>query len=143
MRWLLADCVEFYDDWGWGDSVKLDVYYRMCDQLVKAAKADKDLMAVDARRFLGEWGQNSDSLYPDPEKHILAFDLIYCCSTYGLFKGITFERPKTKDRQMMNQWDIEKVGRLQYRFIQDTIGMVFQWDDLFGLELQIGSRPYT
>lgn len=51
-----ADCVEFYDDWGWGDSVRLDVYYRMCDQLVKAAKADKDLMAADARRFLGEWG---------------------------------------------------------------------------------------
>lgn len=30
-----ADCVEFYDDWGYGESVKLDVYYHMCDQLVE------------------------------------------------------------------------------------------------------------
>lgn len=39
-----------------------------------------------------------------------------------------------------NQWDIEKVGRLQYRFIQDTIGMVFQWDDLFGLVVVVEDR---
>ena len=98
-----ADCVEFYDDWGWGDSVKLDVYYRMCDQLVEAAKSDAYLMAADERRFTDCWGQKPESLHPDLEKHILAFDLIYCCSTYGLFKGITFERPKSKDRQVMQE----------------------------------------
>ena len=96
-----ADCVEFYEDWGTGDTVKLDVYYRMCDELVEAVKANRELMAVDASRFENDWGENADTFYPDPEKHLLAFDLIYCCSTYGLFDGISFVRPKSKERQLM------------------------------------------
>ena len=32
-----------------------------------------------------------------------------------------------------NQWELEEVDWLQYRFKQDDIGMIFQWDDLFGL----------
>jgi hypothetical protein len=98
---IFADCVEFYDDWGSGDFVKLDVYYRMCDQLVDAIKASEELMATDASRFENGWGENPETFYADPEKHILAFDLIYCCSTYGLFGGITFVRPKSKERQLM------------------------------------------
>ena len=98
-----ADCVEFYDDWGSGDTVKLDVYYRMCNQLVEEIKASDALLATDANRFTDCWGQDPDTLYPDPEKHILAFDIIYCCSTYNLFKGITFVRPKTKERQIIQE----------------------------------------
>lgn len=98
-----ADCVEFYDDWGTGDTVKLDVYYRMCDELVEAVKASRELMAVDASRFENGWGENADTFYPDTEKHLLAFDLIYCCSTYGLFDGISFVRPKSKERQLMQE----------------------------------------
>ncbi len=98
-----ADCVDFYDDWGSGDAVKLEVYHRMCDQLVEAIKANRELMATDASRFSSGWGVDPETLYADPEKHILAFDLIYCCSTYGLFDGISFERPKTKERQLMQE----------------------------------------
>ena len=98
-----ADCVEFYDDWGSGVNVKLPVYYRMCDQLVEAIKANKELMATDASRFEEGWGDDAGTLYPDPEKHILAFDLIYCCSVYHLFDGIRFVRPKTKERQLMQE----------------------------------------
>lgn len=98
-----ADCIEFYDDWGYGTDVKLSVYYRMCDQLVEAIKSSKELMATDASRFENGWGENPDTFHPDIEKHILAFDLIYCCSTYGLFNGISFEKPKTKERQLMKE----------------------------------------
>lgn len=98
-----ADCVEFYDEWGTGADTRLDIYYRMCDQLVAAIKASKELLATDASRFENGWGENPDTFHPDTEKHILAFDLIYCCSTYGLFKGISFERPKTKERQLMQE----------------------------------------
>ena len=41
---------------------------------------------------------------------------------------------RIKDR---TQWDIEKVGDLQYRFKQDDIGLIFQWDDLFGFVVVI------
>lgn len=98
-----ADCIEYYNDWGSGDSVKLDVYYRMCDQLVERIKNCKELMATDASRFEEGWGVDPDTLYSDPEKHILAFDIIYCCSSYGLFNGISFSRPKSKERSLMNE----------------------------------------
>lgn len=101
--WRFADCVEFYDDFGMGDHVKLKTYYRMCDELVKAMKADTELMATDSSRFENGWGVDPATFHPDTEKHILAFDIIYCCSTYNLFKGITYVRPKTKERQLMQE----------------------------------------
>ena len=100
---IFADCIEFYDDWGSGDNVSLEVYYRMCDQLVVKIKENNELMATDASRFENGWGIDPASFYPDKEKHILAFDLIYCCSTYGLFNGITFVRPKYKERLLIQE----------------------------------------
>lgn len=101
--WRFADCIEFYDDFGMGDHVKLKTYYRMCDELVKAMKADAALMATDSSRFENGWGVDPATFHPDTEKHILAFDIIYCSSTYNLFKGITYVRPKTKERQLMQE----------------------------------------
>ena len=98
-----ADCIEFYDEWGTGIDTKLTIYYRMCDELVEAIKASKELLATDASRFENGWGEDTSTFHPDKEKHILAFDLIYCCSTYGLFSGISFVKPKTKERQLMQE----------------------------------------
>lgn len=98
-----ADCVEFYDDFGSGDHVKLKNYYRMCDQLVDAIQKNEALKKTDESRFQNGWGVDSNTFYPDKAKHILAFDIIYCCSTYNLFRGITFTRPKIKERQLMQE----------------------------------------
>ena len=98
-----ADCVEYYDDWGSGTDVNLDVYYRMCDQLVAAMKQDETLMATDASRFSDGWGINVSSLHPDLEKHILAFDIIHGCSHYGLFSGVNFDKLTSKERQLQRE----------------------------------------
>ena len=98
-----ADCVEFYDDWGAGDLLNLATYYKMCDQLVERIKNCPELIETDASRFSNGWGEDPNTLHPDPNKHILAFDVIYCCSTYDLFTGITFDRPKTKERHLMQE----------------------------------------
>lgn len=95
-----ADCIEFYDDWGSGDTVKLDVYERFCDTLVAEIKADNALLSTDASRF-DMVKMTGRPMHPDTEKHILAFDLIYCCYTYELFDGIAFTRPKSKERQLI------------------------------------------
>ena len=108
---IFADCIEFYDDWGSGDSVNLDVYYRMCDQVASAIKSSPAMMNTDASRFDNGWGVDPTTFAPDTEKHILVFDLIYCCSTYGLFEGITFKRPKTKEKQLIQEKK-EKALRL-------------------------------
>ena len=94
---IFADCIEFYDDWGSGDNVKLDVYYHMCDRIADAIKSSPAMLKTDAGRFENGWGVDPQTFAPDREKHILVFDLIYCCSTYGLFSDITFKRPKTKE----------------------------------------------
>ena len=98
-----ADCVEYYDDWGSGDNVKLDVYYRMCDQLVDYIKNNNALLKTNESRFAGGFDIDPETMHPDLEKHILAFDMIYCCSTYNLFDGISFVRPKTSERQLMQE----------------------------------------
>lgn len=108
---IFADCIEFYDEWGSGDDVNLSVYYRMCDRVVDAIKESKELLSTDASRFEISKLENEEELYADPMKHILAFDLIYCCSAYGLFDGITFVRPKSKERQLMQERK-EKAIRL-------------------------------
>ncbi len=46
-----ADYVWFCDEWGTGDTVKLDIYYRMCNQLVEIIKTNNALLATDASRF--------------------------------------------------------------------------------------------
>ena len=115
-----ADCVEFYDDWGYGESVKLDVYYRMCDQLVEYAKKDEALMKTDASRFTRGWGSGPEDMHPDPEKHILAFDLIFCCGyePYGLFKGITYTKPTSKEKQLWKERRSEALRR--YKIWQEA-----------------------
>ncbi len=95
---IFADCIEFYDDWGTGDNIKLDVYYRMCDWIVEQIKSTKELLDTDAGRFALPEGND---MFPDTEKHMLTFDLIYCCSVYDLFDGIFFKRPRSKDKQLI------------------------------------------
>ena len=94
-----ADCIEFYDDWGSGENTRLDVFYRMCDTALAAIKQNDALMATDASRYAIDPG----NMHPDTEKHILLFDLIFCCSTYNLFNGISFIVPKSSERQLITE----------------------------------------
>lgn len=116
-----ADRVEFYDDWGSGDTVKIDVYYRMCDQLVEAINVNKELLAADARRFSGEIGVDPESLYRDPCKHILVWDLIYCSPDYkyNLFYGIP-NTPKTPTERKAAREGQEQAA-LQYRELSEKL----------------------
>ena len=95
---IFADCIQYYDDWGTGDNIKLDVYYRMCDWLVEQIFECKELLATDASRF--EIPESAE-MFEDKKKHLLAFDIIYACSVYDLFDGISFDRPKMKEKNLI------------------------------------------
>lgn len=137
---IFADCIEFYDDWGSGDSVKLDVYYRMCDQIVSAIKNSPEMMKTDASRFENGWGIDPQTFAQDKEKHILAFDLIYCCSTYGLFSGITFKRPKTKEKQLIQEKK-EKAVRFaeELKTAQDELKKLQEALEYLNMVFKIGA----
>lgn len=85
---------------GSGDNIKLDVFYRMCDELVAEAKKNTELINTDESRFDERFRVKPEDLFADHEKHMLIFDIIYCCSVYDLFDGISFTRPKTKEKQL-------------------------------------------
>ncbi|MBQ7541607.1 MAG: hypothetical protein IJT44_04880 [Clostridia bacterium] len=104
-----ADCIEFMEDWGSGENTRLDIYYRMCDEVVARIKASSELLQTDASRFDTRVFANADRFHPDTEKHILCFDLIYCSTVYGLFHGISFESIPAKERKLFT----EKVQKAQ------------------------------
>jgi len=81
-----ADCVEFYDDWGTGRNINLNIYHRMCDELVAAVKTREDLLTANSNR--GSYSEKP--LHPDSSLHILAFDIIFCSTVYNLFEGIHY-----------------------------------------------------
>lgn len=95
-----ADCVDFLDDWGSGDNIKLDIFYRMCDELVAQIKECQPLLDRDASRFDGRLKLKGGALHPDTEKHILAFDIIYCCNIHNLFDGIVFTKKNAKEKKL-------------------------------------------
>ena len=98
---VMADCIEFYDDWGTGDNIRLDVYYRMCDEILAEIRNCPELIATNQSRYDGSLHLEPGKLHADPELHILLFDIIYCSHVYNLFDGITFSRPKSKEKQLI------------------------------------------
>lgn len=143
-----ADCVEFYDDWGTGDSVKLDVYYRMCDQLVEAIKKSQAILKTDASRFENGWGVDPSTFASDTEKHILAFEIIYGCNDYyNLLSGITFNRYKTKEKKLLLE-KREKANKF-LKNLQDAIAdmdklreALHYLDDVFPVGASVRHKTY-
>ena len=79
----LADCVEFYDDWGTYSDFKLDVFHRFCDEVIEQLKNHTALMDTHKSRFEG-----TEPMHTDENLHILVVDIIFCAKRYGLYDGI-------------------------------------------------------
>lgn len=97
---LFAKITDFSDDFGTGDHVKLQNYYQMCDELVKAIKKYPRLKELDeirsqraGEKFAGQ------KLYKDDSQHILAYDIIYCVYRYRLIDGITLVHLTEKEKK--------------------------------------------
>ena len=98
-----ADCIEFYDDWGPMTDFKIDVYYRMCEQLIEEIKVDEALMETHKSRF-----KNTDrKLHPDEKLHILVFDIIFSSQAYNFYDGMTYAPINAQARKLY----FEKVAR--------------------------------
>ena len=108
-----ADCVEFLEDWGAGANFKLDIYYRMCDELVEAMRQSPALMATNASRYENE----EKDLYDDPNLHLLAFDMIYSSQVYHLYDGISYSHPNSAEKKLYRE-RIEKAGQLKDAYDQ-------------------------
>ena len=72
-----ADAVEFQDFWGPGSDFKMDVFYRMCDELTEEIKKCDSLLETTERRYYDAAGNRIENIHPDKNYHILAFDIIW------------------------------------------------------------------
>ena len=107
----LANAAEFYEEWGTYAAFRLDVYYRFCDALIDEISKNPDLLAIHQSRFEGHEAE----MHPDTKLHILAFDIIYCARTYGLYTGVEIKDISSEDRKLYQQRKnkaIELAGQL-------------------------------
>ena len=98
-----ADCIEFYDDWGPMTDFKIDVYYRMCEQLIEEIKIDEALMETHKSRF----ENTTRKLHPDENLHILVFDIIFSSQAYNFYDGMTYAPINAQARKLY----FEKVAK--------------------------------
>ena len=94
-----ANGCEFGEDIGSGQTFRLDVYYRMCKELVEEMKKNEKLCALLEEKLQGEANVDEDETNPitevDGRYNIYAYDIIYCAHAYNLYGDIPV-RKKTK-----------------------------------------------
>lgn len=73
---------EFGFDIGAGVDFSLPHYYAMCDEIVEALKTHDTLLQK-------HFGKLDDECYDEQSLHLLAFDIMYCCKSYGLYQGLS------------------------------------------------------
>ena len=108
-----ASCVEFFDDWGPGTDFRLDVYYRMCDQIVDAIRQCPELVETHQSRYIDKNGSRINGMHPDKNYHILVLDIIYGAPEfrYNFYEGIPFSHITSQSRKL-HQERVEKAKEL-------------------------------
>lgn len=107
-----ADCIGFFDDWGSMSNFKIDVYYRLCNQLVEEIKLYPALVETSLSRFENP----KKPMYPDKEFHILAFDIIYCSQVYAFYDGMEIE-PITAKARKLHEERVNKAHELLSEYL--------------------------
>lgn len=101
---------------GSGSNFSLPNYYRLCDLIVEALKEHTSLLEKHMDRL-------TEDYYQDDSLHLLAFDLMYCCRSYGFYNGLevpstgkTIHRPKNSaplDQEQQENLRAEKKRELE------------------------------
>lgn len=91
-----ADCIGFYDDWGPMHSFKMDVFYKMCDQIASECRKHDALVETHKSRY----ENTTRHLHPDQNLHILVFDLIYSSQVYDFYNALSFDPITAEARKL-------------------------------------------
>ena len=102
-----ADCIGFYEDWGSMTDFHLDIYSRMCEQVLAEIRQNEALLKTHQSRY----EHPERPLHPDDHLHILLFDLIYSSQVYEFYDGITFN-PINATARKLHFERIEKARAL-------------------------------
>lgn len=106
-----ANCIEYGDDFGSGETFSLAKYYRMCNELLSAVSENEEIMELHSHRF------EKEARGFDDELHILVYDIIYCAHTYHFYTDGIIQTTSAKER----------IKRAQIR------------DEIEGLEIELAA----
>ena len=113
-----ADALEYYDDWGSGSSLKLEAYFRFCDEVMEKLKDDATLEQIDRMRYY-QLRYEPDQLHPDTNRHILLADLIHCTSAYNLCPAMADtqitarKRKEFKEKLVIKEQTVKQLDELR------------------------------
>ncbi len=134
---LFSDYVEYGDDFGSGQSFRLEKYHILCDEVMAELEKDDEMKAMlDAeleRRAVKE-GIDINDLKSMPGKlRIVVYDIMYCADRCELYEGIA--RPVKKGSK-------EAKERNQKKHIEELKEKINQLDEqLSELSGAIPSNP--
>ncbi len=87
-----ANCIEYGDDFGSGETFSLKKYYRMCDELLEEVRTNDAILELHEPRFAREARDFDDEL------HILVYDIIYCAHAYNFYAHAVSTTTSSKER---------------------------------------------
>ena len=136
----LANCIEFYDSWGMGDNIKIDVFYRMCDEMIEYVQKCPELLKTNESRYNGSLAYSKKGeLHPDVNKHILLFDLMYCSRVYSLLDTISFNKPNSKEKKLLLQYkDKAKKLKEEYDIATERNHLLNEAFEFFTCAVELG-----
>lgn len=87
-----ANCIEYGDDFGSGQTFSLAKYYKMCDELLDAVSQNEEIMELHRDRF-EKYAEGFDD-----ELHILVYDIMYCAHNYHFYTDGMIHTTSAKER---------------------------------------------
>ena len=132
-----ADCIEFYEDWGTMNDFHLDVYCRMCEEVIEEIKKCEPLLITHLSRYKN----TNRKLYKDTNMHILLSDIIYSSQVYDLYDGINFNTINAKARNLYFE-RVAKAARIneKYLSIKKDVDMLEEANDYITKNITPGTK---
>ncbi len=104
-----------FTDFGWdmgsGGNFSLPIYYMMCDELVKEIGSSSALKECNDLR-MRKAGVDFDDDY-----HTLAYDIMYCATTYHLFQDLPLYLPVDVKSRVQRRLEREQIDALKEKMI--------------------------
>ncbi|MGN0362715.1 MAG: hypothetical protein ACI4ET_07735 [Bilifractor sp.] len=138
-----ADSVEFAENFSSGQAFRLDLYYKMCGELIDIVRTRPDLLEVVQRELQRQAETcNMPGLAEiDPDFHILAYDIMYTADAYDYYMDHPFvhrtKASRTKQEKEEQKQEIEN----EISYIKDQISLLteklakMKEDDLQGISV--------
>ena len=104
-NWSIA--TDFGWDLGSGGNFSLPTYYLMCDELVEEISKSSELKQCNDLR------REKAGISFDDNYHTLAYDIIYCATTYHLYRDIPIYYPADVKSRIQRRMEQEQIERLK------------------------------